>query len=416
VIRPAPPEPGAPMGVAGARPRRAAVAFVFVTVMLDMLALGLIVPVLPQLVLGFVGGDTAAAARMVGWFGTVWALMQFAVSPAVGVLSDRVGRRPVILLSNLGLGLDYLVMALAPSLGWLFVGRVVSGITAASISTAGAYIADVTAPEKRAAAFGFLGTAFGIGFVLGPAAGGMLGQIDARLPFWVAGALSLVNAGYGFFVLPESLPPERRSCFDWRRANPVAALTLLRRHAELTGLAAANFLGYVAHDALPSTFVLYAGYRYHWDQATLGLTLAAVGVSSVIVQATLIQPLVTALGERLALVLGLFAGAAGFAIYGLAPTGPIFWLGVPVLAFWGLAGAASQSLMTKQVEPNEQGQLQGALSSARGIAGLIGPGLFAVTFAFFIGRGALPGAPFLLAAALVFLSIFVAWRATRPVS
>ncbi len=393
--------------------RKAAVAFIFVTVVLDMLALGVIVPVLPKLILGFLDNDTAAAAHMVGWFGTVWALMQFLASPAMGVLSDRFGRRPVILLSNLGLGLDYMVMAAAPTLWWLFVGRIVSGITSASISTASAYIADVTPPEKRAAAFGLIGTAFGIGFILGPAAGGLLGELDPRLPFWVAGGLSLLNAAYGFLVLPESLPPERRSRFDWARANPVGALSLLASHRELLGLAAASFLGYVAHDVLPNVFVLYASYRYQWDEATLGLTLAAVGVSSVIVQATLIQPIVSALGDRRALIFGLVAGSGGFAIYGLAPTGPIFWLGVPVLAFWGVAGAASQGLMTRRVKPDEQGSLQGALSSARGIGGLIGPSLFTVTFAFFISRDLLPGAPFLLAAALVFVSIFIAWAATR---
>jgi DHA1 family tetracycline resistance protein-like MFS transporter len=205
-------------------PRRAALAFVFVTVVLDMLALGMIVPVLPKLVVTFEGGDTASAARIYGLFGTVWALMQLVFSPVLGALSDRFGRRPVILLSNLGLGLDYLLMAWAPTLGWLLVGRIISGITAATFATAGAYIADVTPPEKRAGAFGMLGAAFGVGFVLGPAVGGVLGHIAPRLPFWVAGAFSIVNALYGLLVLPESLPPERRSPFSWRRANPVGSL------------------------------------------------------------------------------------------------------------------------------------------------------------------------------------------------
>jgi MFS transporter, DHA1 family, tetracycline resistance protein len=243
-------------------PRRAAFAFVFVTVLLDMLAIGIIIPVLPKLVVDFVGGDAVEGARVYGLFGTVWALMQFAFSPVQGALSDRFGRRPVILISNFGLGLDYVVMALAPSLSWLFLGRVISGITAASISTSYAYIADVTPADKRAARFGLLGAAFGMGFVLGPALGGFTGAVDPRLPFWIAAGLSLANALYGFFVLPESLPPERRSAFAWRRANPVGALTLLRSQAALIGLAGVNFLGNLAHAALPSVSVLYMMYRY----------------------------------------------------------------------------------------------------------------------------------------------------------
>jgi len=268
-----------------ATPRRAALAFIFVTVVLDMLALGMIVPVLPKLVEDFVGGNTARAAEIYGLFGTVWALMQFVFSPVLGGLSDRYGRRPVILLSNLGLGLDYLVMALAPGIAWLFVGRVISGITAASFSTAYAYITDVTPPEKRAASFGMMSAAFGLGFVLGPAIGGVLGHIDPRLPFWVAAGFSLLNYLYGLLVLPESLAPERRERFSWRRANPVGSITLLRSHRELFGLAFVNFIGSIAHEALPTTFVLYAMYRYGWNERTVGLAIAAVGVCSAIVGA-----------------------------------------------------------------------------------------------------------------------------------
>src|SRR5215475_8799857 len=244
------------------KPRRAAMAFIFVTVALDMLALGIVIPVLPKLVEGFMGGNTARAAEVLGVFGIVWALMQFLFSPLLGVLSDRFGRRPVIVLSNAGLGLDYVLMALAPTLGWLFVGRVISGLTTASMSTAYAYIADVTPPERRAASYGLLGAAFGVGFILGPALGGLLGGVDPRLPFWVAAGFSLVNAGYGFFVLPESLPPDRRSAFSWRRANPLGSLALLRSHRELSGLAVANFLLLVSHVVFPTVYVLYAGYRY----------------------------------------------------------------------------------------------------------------------------------------------------------
>jgi DHA1 family tetracycline resistance protein-like MFS transporter len=392
-------------------PRRAAFVFIFVTVVLDMLALGMIVPVLPKLVLAFVQGDAVTGARMYGLFGTAWALMQFLFAPVLGALSDRFGRRPVVLLSNFGLGLDYLLMANATSLGWLFVGRVVSGITSASVSTAGAYIADVTPAERRAGAFGLLGAAFGIGFVLGPAVGGLLGSVNPRLPFWVAAGLSLVNAGYGSFVLPESLPLERRSAFSWRRANPIGALRRLRSHPELFGLSVVMFLSGVAHEALPSTFVLYATYRYGWDERTVGLTLALVGVCSALVQAGLVRSFVARFGEKRALVLGLVCGMFGFAVFGFAPTGTLFDAGIPLMAFWGLSGPAAQGLMTRRVEPSAQGQLQGATSSVRGIAGLIGPGLFTFTFASFIaghGKSSIPGAPFLLAALLLGAALLLA--------
>ncbi|MDZ7360642.1 MAG: TCR/Tet family MFS transporter [candidate division KSB1 bacterium] len=397
-------------------PRRAALVFIFITVLLDILALGIIIPVLPKLVENFLGGNTARAAEMYGLFGTVWALMQFVFSPVLGALADRFGRRPVILISCFGLGFDYILMALAPTLSWLFVGRVISGITAASIPTAGAYITDVTPPEKRAAGFGMLGAAFGVGFVLGPALGGVLGGLNPRLPFWVASGLSLLNAMYGLFVLPESHPPERRAGFSWARANPVGSLRLLRSHPELFGLAAVNFLYYLAHEVLPSTFVLYAGYRYLWDESTVGLTLAVVGVCTGVVQAGLIKPVVARFGERRALIAGLLFGTAAFAIYGLAATGAVFMIGVPVMALWGLSGPSAQGLMTRRVEPAAQGQLQGALQSLRGITGMIGPGLFTLTFATFIGSRSdwhLPGAPFLLAALLVASAMTVAWRVTR---
>jgi len=403
-------------GVRAPGPRRAALVFIFVTVVLDMLALGLIVPVLPKLVEQFVNGDTARAAEIYGIFGTVWALMQFLFAPVLGALSDRYGRRPVILLSNLGLGLDYVVMALAPTVRWLFVGRVVSGITSASFSAASAYIADVAPPEQRAAGFGMLSAAFGLGFVLGPALGGLLGAIDPRLPFWVAAACSLVNALYGLFVLPESLPRERREGFVWQRANPIGSLTLLRSHAELFGLAVVSFIGSIAHEALPTIFVLYASYRYGWDNSVVGLTIAAMGVCSAVVGAGLVKPMVRYCGERATLLLGLLCGVAGFAIYGFAETGAVFLIAIPVQALWGLSSPPMQGLMTARVKPSEQGQLQGALSSLRGIAFMIGPALFTVTFARSIDthyNWHMPGAPFLLAALLVAASAVLAIRVTR---
>ncbi len=391
--------------------RGAAVAFIFVTILLDMLALGLIMPILPKLVESFVDNDTAQAARIFGVFGTAWALMQFLFSPILGSLSDRFGRRPVVLLSNFGLGLDYVLMALAPSLIWLFVGRVISGITSASISTAFAYIADITPAERRAAVFGKVGAAFGAGFIIGPAVGGLLGDFDPRLPFWVAAGLSFANTMYGLLILPESLPRDRRASFRWKSANPIGALRLLRSDRILAGLSVTNFFAQLAHAVLPSIFVLYATYRYGWDSKTVGVTLAMVGVCTMVVQGAGIGPIVRVFGERRSLLLGLVCGAAGFFIFAIAPTGPLSWLGIPVMSLWGVSGAAIQALMTKRVAADQQGQLQGANSSVQSISQLLGPFLFTLTFAYFIGAQTplhLPGAPFYLASALVLLALVIA--------
>lgn len=405
----------------GFTPKRsqAAFVFIFITVMLDMLAVGVMVPVLPRLIVQFKGGDIAAAAMISGVFGFAWAAMQFIFSPLLGAASDRFGRRPVVLLSNFGLGLDYVVMALAPSLGWLFVGRIVSGITAASIPTATAYITDVTPPEKRAARFGMLGAAFGLGFIIGPAVGGTLGNISLRLPFWVSAALSLLNACYGFLVLPESLTPERRAKVEWHMANPLGSLRLLRSDRTITLLAAVLFLYFLAHESLPNVFVLYTDYRYGWNERTTGLVLAAVGVCTTIVSAGVIGPAVKRLGERGALLAGLLAGATGFLIYGLSPTGALFTVGVPVMAFWGLIGPAAQALMTVGVSPAAQGRLQGALTSMRGISGMIGPLLYTQVFAVAIGRLSrlgVPGAPYILSGVFLLAGLILAERVTRKIA
>ena len=400
----------------GAVRREAAFVFIFATVLLDMLAVGIIIPVLPKLVFDFLGGNAGETAKILGIFGTAWALMQFFFSPLQGALSDSFGRRLMILLSNFGVGLDYVLMALAPTLGWLFVGRVISGITAASISTAYAYVADVTPPDKRAARFGLLGAAFGAGFVLGPALGGLAGTISPRLPFWIAAGLSLANACYGLVILPESLPIARRARFAWRRANPFGALALLRSQALLLRLAFVNFLGNLAHAVLPSIGVLYMMYRYGWNESLVGLTLAAVGVASIVVQGLVVGPVTRWVGERAALMLGLVFGVGGFLIFALAPTGLIFWLAIPVMALWGLEGPACMALMSRLVGSSEQGQLQGANASVTGIANLFGPGLFTLTFAFAIGGGRefnLPGAPFLIASFLLAAAAVAAWLATR---
>jgi DHA1 family tetracycline resistance protein-like MFS transporter len=407
--------------------RRAAVLFILVTVFLDMLSFGIIIPVLPKLVEEFFEGDTAQAAVLYGVMGTAWAFMQFFCSPIQGALSDRFGRRPVVLLSNFGLGLDYIVMALAPNVAWLVAGRVISGMASSSFSTAGAYIADVTPPAQRAAAFGKIGMLFGLGFILGPALGGWLGAIDPRLPFWGAAALSLLNSCYGYFVLPESLPPDKRTPFAWARANPVGSLVLLRSHHELVGLATVAFLGYLAHTVLPSVSVLYMGYRYGWGPASVGLVMAGVGTAAMIVQGGLIGPITNRFGERRAMLIGLLCGSVGFSVYGLAPEGWIFCLGIPVMAFWGLTGPATQALMTRRISSSEQGQLQGAIASINGMTGMIGPTLFTQTFAFFIRSNSLlnpqhsglstsldlPGAPFLLASLMLLSAAVIAWRTTK---
>ncbi len=395
---------------------RAAFAFIFVTVLLDMLALGIIVPVLPKLIIRFEHGDMSMAATQTGIFAFVWAAMQFVFAPVMGALSDRFGRRPVVLLSNFGLGCDYLLMAVAPTLSWLFLGRVISGITAASFPTANAYIADVTPPEKRAAQFGMLGAAFGLGFVVGPALGGVLGGMGLRYPFWAAAALSLANALYGFFILPESLPKEQRAAFSFRKANPMGALKLLRSHPELLGLAMAMFLYYNAHEALPSMFVLYTDYRYHWGTQLTGWALAGVGVGSTIVSAVLISLAVRKLGESRTLFTGMVCGVAGFAVFAFAPSTAIFLIGIPLLSLWGLTSPPMQSLMSRRVGGSEQGQLQGALMSLFGVAGMIAPLVFTQVFAVAIAPRwglHLPGAPYWLASALMVGSLFIAWNVTR---
>jgi DHA1 family tetracycline resistance protein-like MFS transporter len=391
--------------------RKATLAFIFALVAMDVLAMGIVIPVYPKLVEQFMNGDTARAAQVYGYMSTAWGVMQFLFMPVLGMLSDRFGRRPVILISCFGLAVDYVVMALAPNVEWLFVGRVLSGITAANMSTAFAYIADVTPQDKRAGAFGIMGAAFGVGFVAGPALGGVLGGVDPRLPFWIAGALALLNAAYGFFVLPESLPPEKRAKFAWARANPLGSLRLLRSHRELFGLSLVLFLMNLAHFSLPAIAVLYMGYRYGWGPMGVGLVLAGVGVFAMIVQGALVRKVVPKIGERRALAMGLFFGGLGFLIYGLAPTGILFLMAIPVMSLWGFAMPSAQSIMTRHVSVSEQGQLQGANASLTSIAGIFAPSLFTQTFAATLDRA--PGAAFVVAAAMVFLAMAIAWRVTR---
>ena len=395
----------------------AAFAFIFVTVMVDMLAFGIIIPVLPHLIVELSGGSIAQAAVWSSAFGTVFMLMQFVFSPVQGTLSDRFGRRTVILISSFGLGVDFIVMALAPAVWLLFIGRIVAGICAASFTTANAYIADIVPKEKRTAAYGAMGAAFAIGFVVGPALGGFLGHFSIRLPFWVAAVLSLINFCYGFFVLPESLAPERRSKrFEWRHANPFGALVLLRRYPQVFALASVYFLISLAQFSLNATYVLYTDYRYGWGAQAVGYTLALVGLCSGFVQAVLVRRLMPKLGEKRLIIIGLLLCVVGHLIFGFSSAAWTFLLGIPFLCLGGLSGPPTQTLMTQQVDPHEQGRLQGALSSLASLAGIFGPALFANLFALFISDHApmhLPGIAFVLAALLLVVATGIAGYAVR---
>jgi len=392
---------------------RAAFIFIFITVLLDMISFGIIIPVFPQLILRIQGGEMAGAAATFGIFGTAFAVMQFAFAPVQGALSDRFGRRPIILLSNVGLALDYVIMAVAQTIPLLFIGRLLSGVTSASFSISGAYVADVTEPEKRAARFGLLGAAFGIGFIVGPAIGGLLGSIDLRAPFWAAAALSFANFLYGALILPESLPKERRSPFRLHAANPIGAMRFLGSRPVLMSLAIAALFSFLAHDAIPNTFVLYSTYRFAFDERAIGLSLAIVGVSSLIVQALVVGRAVARLGEYNTLLTGLAIGFVAELTFAFAPNVPLFLLGLPIFSFFGLTGAPLQAIASREVAPNEQGQLQGALSSLRSMVTLVTPGLYTGTFALFVGPLAsvgLPGAPYVLSAMLMALAAGVLIR------
>jgi len=398
--------------------RKAALVFIFITVLIDVLAFGVIIPVLPHLVQEFVGGDLSTAAYWTGVFAFAFAVVQFFSAPVQGALADRYGRRPVILLSCLGLGADFIFMALAPSLAWLFVGRVISAATSASFTTANAYIADVTSPDQRAKGFGMIGAAFGLGFIVGPLIGGVLGDINHRLPFWFSAALALLNFCYGLFVLPESLPKEKRTPrFDWHHAKPMGGVKMLRDYPQIWGLVAVVFIANFAHYVYPSTFVLFADAAYGWKEKQAGYVLAVVGVLSVIVNVVLIGKLVKAMGERRALLFGLACGALGFLIYGLAGTGWVFLAGLPISALWAVAAPATQALITQQVPADAQGRIQGSMSSLVSLAGIFAPAVFAGAFGFFIGPHApmrLPGVAFLIAALMLAIAAFVGWRYARP--
>lgn len=392
--------------------RQAAVGFILVSAALDIVALGIIIPVLPKLIEQFAGSN-AQAGVLNGLFIALWALMQFVASPIIGSLSDRYGRRPVLLLSSIGLAADYVLMALAPNLWWLAVGRLIAGITTSSFTTAFAYLADITPPEKRARVYGLVGAAFSGGFVAGPLLGGFLGEWSPRAPFWAAAVLGGLTFLYGLFVLPESLPPEKRMPFSWKRANPFGALTLLRSHPELSGLAGVNFLLHFAHHLFSAVFVLYAAYRYGWGAAHVGGLLAFVGILDMLTQGVIVGPVTRRLGDGPTMVLGLAFGAVGIACMGLAPTGWLFVAAMLPNGLWGLAMPTLQSLMTRRVSESEQGQLQGANNSVASIAGVLSPIFFGWVYSVSVGEAAwvhLPGLAFFIAAVVLASAAVLGWR------
>jgi DHA1 family tetracycline resistance protein-like MFS transporter len=402
--------------MSSAPPRTPAVGFIFVTLALSIVGFGLLIPVLPQLIVKFEGGDLTEGSHTYGWLVSLYALMQFIGSPILGALSDQFGRRRIILIATAGSAIDYVIMACAPNLIWLFIARTIAGFTAGVYATANAYLADVTPPEKRAGAFGLLGAAFGIGFVVGPALGGVLGKIDLHLPFWVAAGCSALNWFWGLLVLPESLKPENRRPFSWARANPISALTALRRIPAVLGLAEGYFILMVAQTMLFSIWALYTSHRYHWGTDAVGLSLMFVGVLSGLVQALLVKRIVPRLGETRAVLVGFSISILVNICYGLAPHGWLIYIIMTVGAFAGISGPALQSYITKHVPPNEQGATQGALGSLQSLAGVLGPVVATWSFGWAIAPERtfqVPGIAFFIGAGLVAIAQLLAWRSFR---
>lgn len=391
--------------------RPAALAFIFVTILIDVIGLGVCIPVFPRLIEQLTGQGVSAAAQHAGWLTFAYAAAQFAFAPVVGGLSDRFGRRPVLLASLLGLGCDYIFLALAPSIGWLYVGRVLAGITGASFTTATAYIADVSPPEKRAQNFGLVGAAFGLGFIIGPVLGGLVAHWGLRMPFVVAAGLSLLNFLYGLFVVPESLVPERRRPFEWARANPVASLLRLGHYPQIVGLVAALVLLYLAGSATQSVWTFYGVLKFKWTEKLIGYSLGAVGVGALLVQGGLVRVAIPKLGAARAVVIGLLFYMIGFVLYAFASQSWMMFAITGVYCLGGLAGPALQGSISSQVPATEQGELQGSLTSLISATGVVGPLLMTNLFAWFTRPQApvyFPGMPFLVGAGLTLLALLLA--------
>ena len=396
--------------------RPPALGFIFITILIDVIGLGIIIPVVPKLIQQLTGEGLSRASIYSGWLTFAYASAQFCFAPVVGGLSDKLGRRPVLLAALLGLGLDYVFLSFAPTLAWLFVGRVIAGITGASFTTATAYIADISTPEKRAQNFGLVGAAFGIGFIIGPAIGGLLAGFGARVPFMVAAGLSLCNFLYGFFVLPESLAPNQRRPFQWRRANPVASLLRLGQYPTTLGLVAALVLLYLAGSATQSVWTFYTMLKFGWTERLVGISLGVVGLCTGVVQGGLVRVAIPKLGAARAIVIGLLCYTVGFVLFAFASQGWLMLAFIAPYCLGGIAGPALQSTISSQVPATEQGELQGALTSLISVTGVVGPLLMSYLFGEFTRRGGpayFPGAPFLLGAVLALGSVGLAVRSLR---
>jgi DHA1 family tetracycline resistance protein-like MFS transporter len=400
-----------------ARDRPAALGFIYAAILMNTVSMGVIIPVFPVLVKRLTGQGDAGAAQIMGVFGAVWALSQLICAPILGNLSDRFGRRPVLLATMFGLAIDYVVMAMAPNIGWLFLGRVISGGTAASGSAGGAYVADVSTPENRARNFGRFQAAANAGILIGPALGGFVGAIDPRAPFWIAAALAFANGLYGLFILPESLSRERRMAFHWRRANPVGAAALLVSRKGLLGLAGILFLAQFAGSSFNSIFQFYTHYRYGWGPREVAILLMALSGGGILMQSFVTGWVVQRIGERGAVILGMALSVAGFVAIGLAPTAPLFWAALAPIVLGNLAFPSLMSLLSKRVAVDQQGQLQGALAILFGLGQLIGPLIFTNIFAWSVGAGGgfhLPGLSMLVGAGLIVLGVLLAITYARP--
>jgi MFS transporter, DHA1 family, tetracycline resistance protein len=384
---------------------RPAVWMILVTALLDLMAMGIVMPVLPVLIEEMTG-SLREAGLWTGLIASLWAVMQFFCAPVLGALSDRFGRRPVILVSTAGLALDWVLMALAPNLWWLVVGRIIGGATSASGTVVFAYMADITEPEGRTRAFGLVGAAIAAGFVAGPALGGILGEFDARLPFWVAAGLSAAAFVYGFVVLPESLPAEQRQAFTWRRTSPMASLRLLRSHGELALLASSTFLLSFTHRIFTAVYVLYAGYRHGLGTGEIGMLLALSGLLDVVVQGALVSPVANRFGQRRTVIFGLVGGAIGLVLMGMASTPLLFALAMIPTAAWGFAEPTLKAMMSERVSASEQGQMQGAVHSVVALSGIAGPIFFGWVYGMTFLSG--PGLVFYIGAGLV---LAAAWWA-----
>ncbi len=390
-----------------------ALAFIFITLLLDVTGIGIIIPIFPKLIEQLIDGNISQAARYGGFLSFAYALMQFVFSPVLGGLSDRYGRRPILLFSLFGFGIDYLFQGFAPTIEWLFVGRILAGITGASFTTANAYIADISTPEKRAQNFGLVGAAFGVGFILGPALGGFLGQYGPRVPFFVSAGLTLLNFVYGLLVLPESLAPENRRPFNWKRANPIGSLLNLTRYPVILGLVASLVLIYIAGFAVQGTWTFYTMEKFKWDEKTVGLSLAAIGLSFAIVQGGLSRVIIPKLGQERSIYVGLLFSALGFVLFAFASQSWMMFVFLGVYALGGIAGPSVQGVISNQVLPSEQGEIQGALTSLTSVTSIVGPLIMTNLFAYFTGSTAptyFPGAPFALGAVLILISAALARR------